>query len=76
MSYLLIKDPNGEYFVDMENRVSVFVDDGEFGIDSIGHLMHNWEPLDVEYVDIPKEDFLKAYKHVVNKLNLNIYEND
>ena len=76
MSYLLIKDQNGEYFVDMENRVSVFVDDGEFGIDSIGHLMHGWEPLDVEYVDISKEDFIKAYKHVLKKLNLRVYEND
>lgn len=69
LNYLLIKDNTGEYYVDMERKISVYVNTSGLGCSSISKIVDNWVPID-EYVNIDEKDFLNAYNDVMEKLRL------
>lgn len=70
MRFIKIEEEYGDYFVDMEKRISVFVDRSGLDIYSIGHLVKDWLPLAVKYVDIEEADYNEAYDKVLKILKI------
>ena len=67
--YITVSDNLGEYYIDLDKRIAVYVDSSNIGNDSIGHLEHAWEP-DEDDQEIDESQFISAYNLVMSKIKL------
>ena len=67
--YITVSDNLGEYYIDLDKRIAVYVDSSNIGNDSIGHLENAWEP-DENDQEIDESQFISAYNLVMSKIKL------